>query len=197
MAATDWTAIEDGVRSWVKYASGMSDGQIIFSEQANEGASGAARPSGMPFLTIRMGDISPLGAVDEVEELTDLNRPAGMEIEERVGGMREFSVSIQAFTGAATNTLNAARALLSRVQTGLTLPSVAGVFNALNISCFDRGHVQNISALLGNRFEGRASLECRFYVRETISEYTGYIKTVQKTSFMGPPDSGTQAEIDI
>lgn len=185
-----WENVEDAIRTWVKNASGLSDAHVLWAEQT-----GARPPSG-DFMTIRLGDIVPLGAVDELLELTDLDRPAGQEIELRAMGVREFHVSVQAFS-AATVRGNTARAQLARVQNALRLPSFRDALDEVGLSPFDAGTVRNVTELVGTKFEGRAVLDVRFYVADTVSEFVGYIDDVETTSYMGPPDEGTLEEIDI
>lgn len=187
--AANWVTIEDALRVWVKSATGYADSAVIWAEQTG------ARPSGS-IITLRLGELLPIGAYDELTSNTDLLRPAGTEVELKVEGMREFAVSLQAF-GASTTGNSTGRAVLAKCQAALTLPSVRTALAAAGITPFDIGAVQNISALSHTKFEGRAILEVRFYVRDSISEFTGYIETVEKTSYMGPPDSGTADAIDI
>lgn len=192
-----WNNIEDTLRSWIKIATNLTDGHIIWGEQTG------ARPSdsaSAPFVTARLGDIRPVAIIDELTALTNSATP-GQEIELRVTGTREFRVLIQAFhpsvvssTGSPSNT---ARALLSKIQTALLLPSIRASFDAVNISPWDMGTVQNLTELIGTKFEGRAALDVGFYVLESVSERTTYIETVQTASYMGPPELGTKDAIDI
>lgn len=174
---------------WVKAATGYSDSAVIWAEQSGS----CPLPA---FITLRLGELLALGAFDELVTETDLLRPAGTEVELRAEGLREFAVSVQAF-GPSTTGNATGRAVLAKCQTALMLPSVRTALAAAGITPFDIGPVQNVTALVHTKFEGRAILEVRFYVRDSISEYTGYIETVEKTSYMGPPDSGTADAIDI
>ncbi len=184
-----WATIEDGLRAWVKTASGLADSQVIWADQAG------ARPAGA-YITLQLGPIVALGACDEVETHYDEDADAGEEIELRVNGRRSFAVSIQAFTPSVTGA-STARALLSTVQTALGLPSVRTALAAAGVTPFESGPVNYVPALVGTLFEGRATLEAQFYTRETVSEYLGYIDTVETENYLGPPDLGTRDDIDI
>ncbi len=162
-----WATIEDALRVWVKAGSGLGDAKVIWLDQTG------ARPAA-PFIELKLGDIVPLGGVDPVETATDLMRPAGTEIELKVAGVRAFTVSLQAYTATVTGAATA-RALLSLVQTALSLPSVRAALDAAGVTPFDEGEVHNLTGLLGTKFEGRAALDVQFYVRETLSEFTGFI----------------------
>lgn len=187
--AANWTAIEDALRAWAKAGTALTDAKVIWSEQTG------ARPAA-PFVTLRIGDVIPLSSVDEVEELTDLDADPGEEVELRAGGFREFTLSLQAFAATVTGA-NTAREYLTKAQTALALPSVRAALFAAGIAPFDTGTVQTVNAVVGTKFEARAVLEVRFYVHDTVSEYTGFIEEVESTSYMGPPDSGTRGDIDI
>jgi hypothetical protein len=185
-----WQMREDAIRAWVKACSGFGNSQVIWAEQTG------ARPAESDFITIRIGDIVALGAVDEQIEEFDDSRPAGEEVEERVIAMREFSVSVQMFSNKSIGN-GTSRFVMSKVQCGLGLPSIQSSFDDVGISVFDRGQIRNVAELVGTKFEARAVLEVRFYAVETTSEFVGYIDSVEADSYMGPPDLGTREDIDI
>lgn len=183
--ARDWGAVQDAIRAWVKTASGLADGAVIWSHQDGP------RPS-RPFMTVRLTAITATGD-DWVESLYDGDRPAGQEIEKRVTGTREITVSVQAYTGSSTGS-STATALLTKVQIALALPSIRAALNDAGIGVLSRGSVTDLSAVLEDKFEGRAALEARFTTTDDISEYIGYIETVEvtetttSTTFMLPSD---------
>ena len=172
-----WATIENALRAWVKTGSGYADSKIIWVDQ------NGPRPAN-DFITLRIGDLVSLGAVDELRVTTNLANPNGSEIVLEVNGLREFTLSIQAFNTATVST-STSREVLSKVQAALKLPSVRALLNAAGLGPFDMGSVKNISALLQTKFEARAILETRFYVNETVSENTGYINTVTLVDYTG------------
>lgn len=189
----NWNAIENALRTWVRSATGLGDAAVIFADQTGQ------RPAA-PFVTIKLGTIIPLGAFDETRTIYDADADPGEEVELRVSGQREFSVSLQAFSTVVTSPTSdtlPARALLGKCQTALQLPTVKAAFDTAGVSCFDVGSVLNLSALVGTLFEGRAALDCRFYATDTASEFVGFIDEVETTSYLGPPDEGTAEDIDI
>lgn len=169
--ATAWATIEDALRTWVKSATSYPDARVIWAEQAG------SRPSG-DIITLRLGDVVPLGVVDDVVQETDLNRTAGTEVELRAEGIREFGLTLQAYGSAVTGT-SAARAALAKCQTALALPTIRDALETAGVTPFEIGPVQNVTALNHTLFEGRAVLEVRFYTRDSLSEYTGYIASVE------------------
>lgn len=184
----NWQTVEQAIRTAVKAGTGLADAAVYFSPQ--DGARGDA-----PFVTIRLGGAQSLGSVDEVQETTDLTQ-VGSEIETKVVGQREFSVSIQCFTPKAVKD-DSAKARLSRLQTYLSLPSVVDTLANAGLSVYDLSEVREISTVLDTKFEGRAILELRCYVAETATERIGYIDEVEFKSYMGPPDSGTKENMEF
>lgn len=171
-----WTQIEDALTAWVRTASGLADGKVIFAEQD------VPEPA-LPYVTVRIGPVLPVGQ-DELSTTTDLGRAAGQEIEMKVTGVREFSVSIQSHTDQTTGA-GTSRETLAKIQTSLKLPTVRDGLNAVGLSPFDIGQIQNVSLLVQTKFEHRSILEVRFYSNETLSEYTGYINTVSLVDYTG------------
>lgn len=184
-----WATVHDALRAWVRDGSGLPDGKVIWADQTGP------RPA-LPFADLRIGSSVPLGAVDEVSDNTDLGRPAGEEIEMRAQAVQEFYVTVRLFT-APTLDDSAARALLGRTQLALALPTKRSALALGGVTVFDRGEVQNLSAVKDAKFEGRAMLVVGCYTIESLSEYVGYIETVEAENFMGPPASGTRDEIDL
>lgn len=164
----DESVIEEALRAWVRKASGLDDNKIVFAEQD-------VIRLPIPFITLRLGDLVPLGSADEMKQSFDATRPPGEEVEVTVQGSRSFSLSVQCFG----NSDKSARAILSKVQTALSLPSVREGFEAAGISSYEMSPVQNITALLETSFEPRAVMDIGFYCSEEVSERTTYIGSVE------------------
>lgn len=193
--SANWTTVENALRAWVKAGSSLDDGHVYWDDQTGPRPSDSATA---PFITLHLGDVLPVGGLDELADITDadLNQNPGAEIELRVVGTRQFHLTVQAFTPNIVNG-STARALLSKVQTALRLESVRDALATAGVTPFDVGQVLNITALVGTKFEGRAALTVGFYALETVSERTTYIETCVPQNFMGPPASGTKEDIDI
>ncbi len=169
----DWRAIENALSSWVRTASGLDTAHVYFGDQ------NGPQPATGVFITIRLGDIVPLGAYDSIDfSNQNLGAPNGTEIELRTFAPRSFTVSLQCFS-AVTVTPGAVPAtgkdILGKVQNALGLESVRYALNAAGLVPYDIGTVQNVSALLETAFEGRANLDVLFYTTDDISEFVGYI----------------------
>lgn len=184
-----WAAIQDGLRIWVRDATGLADDHVIWADQ------NGPRPA-PPFADLRIGSTIPLGATDEVSDSTDLGRPAGQEVELRATSVQEFHVTIRLFTDETLDD-NAALSLLGTARLTLALPTKRAALAEAGLTVFDRGEVQNLTALKDTVFEGRAMLEIGCYTIESISEYVGYWATAEIIPELGPPGQGTREGIDI
>lgn len=172
------SAVEDALRAWVKTGSGFLDEFVYFANQKVD------RPAG-PYITLRVGGVESLGALDAVLETFDEDADPGEEITLTVNGEREVSCSVQVFN-AGTNGTGSAVTVLERVKLALGLLSVRDALNEAGISIFDAGNVQDLSSLLGSAFDGRAALEVRAYARDTVSEKTTYIERFGGDAFGQP-----------
>jgi hypothetical protein len=170
----DWKAIEGAILAWVKAASGLGDEAVFFAHQT-----GGKPPvvDGM-FITISLGDALALGAVDAVDHSYDDEAPAGEEITLTSRGDRELSISLQCFRGKLSGN-ESPRAVLSRVQAALALPSRRDALAAAGVSVFDAGSVRWVPELVETAFEARALLEVRCYFVESASEKTTFIEAVE------------------
>ena len=186
----DWVAIENAISAWVRAASGYAAGQVIWAEQSPTGT----RPTGS-IITMRLGDIAEVTGLDELQENTNLSRPAGQEVELRAKGFKKFTIGLQAY-GTSTTGNATGRSVLSACQTSLSLPSIRDALGAVNIAPMDYGTVQNVTAINHTLFESRAVCDFQFYVLDEYTELTGYIATVQTVSYLGDP-LGTRDNIDI
>lgn len=182
---------EDAIREWVMAGAGLDSDHVLWAEQT-----GARKLDGAAWASVRLGAETPVAAFDEVSQTTDASRDPGTEIELRVEGLRSLAVSVQ-FFGPATVGTSTPRALAIRAQLALALPSVRTALADAGLTPYDNGQVTNVTALKGTAFEGRGLLALRFYVRRTVSEYTGYIAHCSPVSYLGPPGLGTANAIDI
>lgn len=167
----DESILQKALRTWVRKASRLDDAAIVWAEQE------LVRLS-PPFITMRLGDLVPLGACDEVTQTFDETRAAGEEIELTANGRRALTLSVQCFGSNA----DSAQKILSRVQTSLSLPSIQGILEAAEASVYGTSPIQNVTALLETAFEPRAATEFYLYVSEAVSERTTYIESVVATN---------------
>jgi len=174
----DWSTAQNAIVAWIKAGTGLS--RVVWSNQS------VPKPA-HDFVQVRLAAVRKLGG-DELTRDQDLSRGPtasdedfplvldvpGTEIEFTVQGERELTLSIQVHTARAVIT---PVALLSRLQTSLSLESVRTGLLAAGLAPTDPGVVRDLSALVDTGWEGRASLECRFQFTETLSEFTTFIES--------------------
>jgi hypothetical protein len=179
--------MEDAIRAWVKAGTGFDDAHVFFSDQKIE------RPSAGPYATIRVQSIEHLGALTDVNAYYDAGRDPGTEIELRVECQVNVVVQVQIWKGPTVSGSLAPSSVsvANQVQLAIELPSVREALDAAGMSPHTWTQVQNLGALLGTAFEGRATFEVEFYAVMATSEYTGYIAEVDLT------DTGTGVTYDI
>lgn len=196
--SADWGSIENALVAWVAAQSGLTSGQALWAH------SNASRPAGT-FVTLQIVDVTPVTATDEVsvvDHTSDVTPPAvGAEIELAVRARRQFGLSLQCFAPASPiavpRSSSAPRAILEKLSASLALPSVRGGFESVGVTCYHRGAVQDIPALVGANFEGRAVLDLRFYAVDGLSEFTTYIGTVDAAGDPAGPLAGIDVEASI
>jgi hypothetical protein len=179
-APQGWEYIERAIRDWIVTASGLPSEKVIRAEQDGP------RPAA-PFITVRMGDLIPLGMVDGLEHEYDNEAANGQEIVQQARGPRELSVEIRAYTESAVGALSA-RALLSLCQLSLRFETIRDALRDLGLTVFDNGTISSIPIVLETKWEGRALLACRFYLEEYVELRTGYIASVRLTDAIKNPE---------
>jgi hypothetical protein len=152
---------------------------------------------GQVFVTMMVGPSTPIG-VDGLTTTFDATRDLGEEIEVSTNATREFRLYLQAFGGTPMGN-RSALAVLQKARERLSLPGVRSLMTDEGISPFAPGPVQYVPSIEGTKFESRATMEIRCYVRADEQEYTGYITRVcmsgtfygQSGTFLVPMSSGT------
>lgn len=195
-----WSSRELALRAWVKASSGLGDEYVIWDLHKGN------RPVGNPFISLRLGDLIPLTFVDEFRLVDDdgptgdplANPPRiGAELEYQIRGSRRCSLSIQAFAGNEVYGDSSARALLSKVQQGLSNPAIRAALRAAGIFPYDPGQIQDISGITATFFESRAVLNMLFYTTETTTASETYIETVTLTDTIADPDRDIDITIEV
>ena len=102
----------------------------------------------------------------------------GEEIAHRQRGVREVTLTAQAFAGGATGAASAA-ALLHAAVSSCRLPTRAAALNTAGIGIASFGPVQSLDGWFAKVFEPRAVLECRFFLSEEVSEFGTFIDYVE------------------
>lgn len=174
--AFDWKKLEDAVFAWVHDASGLETSAIFFSQQD-------VNAPGGPYLTIKIGDPVRVGGHDGFTEAFD--ESDGMVVLTTIGP-REVTIQVAAY-GCPTNGNDSARAVVGKLQDSLGLPSVRQTLIDAGLGVLEEGTVQDLSAIFGTDFEGRAVLEVLGLINATAEERSGYIHSVQLVNEVDVP----------
>ena len=166
--ALAWATLEDAIYTWFVAASGLS--RVYWAEQ-----NVPQRDETFAVLKIIAGPIQ-VGTADQVALTTNLAAP-GAEVVHTVHGDREMTLNCQVVSRTITSA-NTARDYLSKAQTGLFLPTRRAALQTAGWAPIDAGAITDLTALMGPDFHSRASMDVRFRIRDTATESTGYIATV-------------------
>lgn len=165
------SALEDAVRAWVLAASGLAADKVLFAHQ------NGVSPVPGPAAIISLGDLSSVG-LDETSHTYDVSRPAGQEIEYTAAAVVETIASVSLFTRETVGD-SSAMARAERCRVALSLPSVRDALNAAGVGVMAASTVRWVPEVDGARWQGQAVLEVRLVLRQTATERTGYISSVE------------------
>lgn len=165
----NWSTVQDALRSWVSAATGVALASVIMAEQDGP------RPT-KPFATIRVSGIRRLGAFDGSAATTTAGTPdPGEEVTLTTGGHRELGVSVNVFT-VPTQGASCAFALASKLHAQADTEGVRATMKAAGASLFEVAPVRNLNDVFRTAMEGRAQVDARLYVTESVTELTTYIE---------------------
>ena len=183
----DWKAIEQAiVRDWA--ASRFPTLDKVHFQWADQDL---AQPP-YPYLSFRRDSIVRTGAKDEVRTSTDLSQPQGQEIALETTGIREFTLTINAFVDeeAGANDPNCdALFMLTLLQISLSQLSSQEIFCLAGLSVIEELAIVNLSQVVNGVFVSRAAMDVRFRTVFSNIERTGYIDTVEIASVPCDPPS--------
>lgn len=142
---------------------------------------------GKPFARLQRLSTTSLGSTDQVVLRPNPagSPPAGQELEYDTSALKEFLVSLQVFTDGVTGD-TCAQALVEACQVALGRESYTQAFADAGVVVADKGTVQNLTALLETKYEGRAVLTARFRAGIQATEFGGYIGSFSATGTFQP-----------
>lgn len=161
------------------------------TESLGEGASvrweNQPGPQESPALVSVLGRLRVLALVPEegtpvVRHAQDVSRPPSLRRETRHTTRAALTVRATVSTDGRTTGPGCAMDRLSRAVVRLTLPGVAGALGLVGLGVEGRGAVQDVTALIGNQYQGRATVDLRLAVRLTASELGAFVESVRLTS---------------
>lgn len=118
------------------------------------------------------------------DQLSYANNDAGHEVGIEVSGMREITVSCQAYVERpdSLDPTKHALHLMSVAQSSLGLPATLAALSAAGLAVVDEGDVTDISEVIGEAFASRANMDVRFGLASNVEERTGYIDQTEISS---------------
>lgn len=166
----DLTAAAKAVLAEVRTASGLAQGQVVFSDQR------AAAPD-QDYVTVRLDGPGDANGPPARRQDFDGGRPAGEEVRVTVSGPVELLVYLQGFSGQASGG-KGAHAVLTLTRARLQLAPATARLKAAGLTVLDYGRVANTPRVSSGAMEGRAYLDLTLLASAGSSYDTGYIATV-------------------
>ena len=190
----DWNRVDCAILDWAKAKlPELDESRFQWAEQ------NLAQPA-YPYLTFRRDSVVRTSAKDEVRTSTDLTQPQGEEIALETIGVREFTLTVNAFVdddNGATDPNCDATALLTVLQVALSQLSIQEIFCLAGLSVVEELPIVNLSQEINGEFKSRAAMDVRFRTAFSCIERTGYIDTVEVSSVPCNPGGGDVEGVDL
>jgi len=147
----------------------LPDGQaqVVFANQN-------ARAPNEDYVTVKPDGPFSVGTGKALVESYDNTQPQGQEVGKTYQGPAEMRLSIQAFTVGFENAIP----ILEAIQMAFQTRPVLDALETAGITVIDHGRIQSVPKVYGSDMEGRAVLEMRLYVQQSITVRTGYIAKI-------------------
>lgn len=119
------------------------------------------------------------------DQISWANNDEGNEIAQTAVGRRDFILNVQAFDRNEDDDLRGsdpdrnAFDQLSILQASLGLPSVQAQLRAVNVAIREEMDILDLSATVEDAIESRATMDIRMSTTSELTEYIGYITTVE------------------
>lgn len=168
--AADWQAIENALQAWGVRASGLDPTLVRWADQDG------SRPQ-PPFVELRLDHEGGGSPVPEQQVIDNPEPVAGQEILINTITHEDLTLTVHVYT-AVTVGVNSARALASRMKAQIASETEIGNFDDAGIAIVETGPVQNLTAVLETKSEGRAVFDVRLRVADGFTEATTYVETV-------------------
>ena len=195
MSEINWQEIECAIIDWAEGKFSDLDRTQFFFEDQN-----LSQPP-YPYLTFKRDSLVRVSGKDEIRVSTDLTQPAGKEIALETIGIREFTLTVNAWvddeSGGQDPNCNA-MFMMSVLQLSLSQLSTQEIFCLAGISVVEELAVVNLSQVVNTAFVSRAAMDVRMRVAFSCIERTGYIDTVEISSVpCDPPSPSDVTGVDL
>lgn len=175
-------------QAWFSYCDSNTPAEVtvVFSEEVS-GSQGPRAPK--PFITIKLlSGPTPKGSNDNLRFKDDPGPPEENNVTYELSGLRQHSVSLQAFGDGSQDNL-------AKLQTLFGSPAVVEFFKANgDIAIVSRGTVIDISAVIDVGFERRHSLDVIFNTSSNIDVVVG---SIEKAEVGGTLKKADDTEITV
>ncbi len=171
----DATTIQNAIHAWLSAATGLP---CVWEKQNGL----PQRPAS--YVSMDLGTMTGVGG-DVLTHDYSAARPLGQEVEVTAEKSGEWVLKVQAFLELQPGqTGDMAVALLSKAVARLALPSVRDSLHAAGMGVVDVGSVLNLTGLASVKWQGRATVDVRLSVIESVSERVGYFATAEVTTVL-------------
>lgn len=179
--ATTFEQMETALTGWLRTSTGAA---FRWDDQK---APQPGEVSGTPvsYGTMRILTVTRLGMTAGAVRSVDMTRPAGQEVKTSMRMPCLLSFRAQLFTA---DTVGAASAfpLLQVAAARLDLDSVSGELARGGLGVATLGTVQNLSGLIGTRYQGHAAFDVSFNCTTQVADFVGYFLGVRLTANVEP-----------
>lgn len=178
----DYDTLQEGLADYVQAQLGLNPEAVRWVDQNVSDPPQAVRT----WATLSMGDLVTQGATDgratyltpNPDPDTGIAPADGEEVTVNSSGLRALPFQIQCFSRDTTVGASSARAILSKLLDTLrTRESILELLE-LGVTLQLPATIRNLTALVNQKFQGRALLETQLQLASSLTSKVGYIKTV-------------------
>ncbi len=168
-----WPTIEEAIHDWIITGSGLTENQVIWSQQSSP------RPVGQ-YISITIMSVASVG-MDWNEVIDNPDPEEGEEIKILARGTREAALTLQCYGGSGIGA-NSPRARLEGIVSSASLASRRDELGDAGVGILFKGPVQTLTGLVGAGLESRAIVEFRLALASEISETATYVESAEVTT---------------
>lgn len=188
-APIDFATVRKAIVDFAKSSMGLSD--VAWEDQEFPKET-------YPYGTVKMiSGPTKLFGEDEHRYSYDGGQPAGEEVGIEVAGLREITVSFQAYALRQSPQGNlGVEDYLARAQSALSMPSFQEDLMAAGLSVIEEMAIRNLAFTDSQTWIARAAMDVRFGLVASVTERTGYIEKLEITPDYTRPD-GSEVDPDL
>lgn len=176
----DFAALQVALREWVMSGTGLGDKDVLWSHPQ-----AGTRPNSRPYAVLQV--LLTQGDGQDGEESEELDEPlepdddgVGREMKITTSGPRVMTVRVQTYSARAVSVAGApsAHQLAEAARIALRRPAIHAGLVGAGLGPLEAGPVNPVPALLDAVWEGRASVDARFFTTASAEDFATYIEEV-------------------